>query len=144
MVVSTLSTQKQDSSVLLLVHQQNQTRTLLFLQKRIQSTQTVPLQKTAMFGGKESDIQQRVTLLTGRATHAQHSLRTRLLRVKKWHIQTHALQHQQDSVHVSLQNGKIQRVYLFLQSSSVDAAHQQYLSYTSHAHGTTVYSSVLS
>lgn len=123
---------------------QKATRTLLFLLKRIQSLQTVHSQKTATFGGKESDILQKEILLTGKETLVLHSLKTKLLRAKKWLTRMHALQHLQSSVLVSHQNGNHQKAFLFLQSSSVDAALQQFRLFIRHAVGITVYSSVLS
>ena len=118
--------------------------TLLFLLKRILSILTVLLLKTVMYGGKESDILQRVSLLTGREILVMLFLRTSLLRVKNLLIQMHALQLLLSSVHVSHLTGNLQKVYLFLLSSLVVAALQLYLSYTRHAAGTTVYSLDLS
>ena len=139
-----LSTQKQDSSELLQEHLQKATRTLSYQLKRTQFTQTVLLQKTETFGGKESDTQLKVTWLTGKVRLAQHSKKTKLLREKKWHIQTLALQLQLVSVHVSHLTGNLQKVFLFLLSSLVDAVHQQFHWYTRLVHGNTVYSLDLS
>ena len=139
-----LSTLKQDSLVLHQEQANSQTKTLLFLLLKTQSLQTVLLQKMEMFGGKELVILQKVILLTGKAIHALHSLRTRLLKVKKWLTQMHALQLLQNSVHVSLLTGKARKVYQSVQFSLVDAALQLYHLYIRLVLGNTVYSWVLS
>ena len=61
-------------------------------------------------------------------------------KVKKWLIQMLASQLQLTNVHVSLQNGKIQKVYLFLLSYLVVVVHLQFLLYINQETGTTVYS----
>ena len=102
------------------------------------------LQKTEMSGGKESVIQQKASLLTGKETHATLFQKTSLLRVKNSLIRTHALQHLQNSVLVSLLTGSPLKVYQSAQSCSVDAARQLFRSYTRAATGITVYSLDLS
>ena len=138
------STQKLDSSVLLQELRLNQIKMPLFLLKRTQSLQTVLLQKMAMFGGKELVILQKENLLTGKEIHEMLFQKTNLQKVKNLHIQMHALQLLQDSVHVSLLNGNLQKVYQFLLFCLVDVVLQLYLLYIRLVLGNTVYSLVLS
>ena len=138
------STQKLDSSVLLQELLLNQIKMPLFLLKRTQSLQTVLLQKMAMFGGKELVILQKENLLTGKEIHEMLFQKTNLQKVKNLHIQMHALQLLQDSVHVSLLNGNLQKVYQFLLFCLVDVVLQLYLLYIRLVLGNTVYSLVLS
>ena len=138
------STQKLDSSVLLQELLLNQIKMPLFLLKRTQSLQTVLLQKMAMFGGKELVILQKENLLTGKEIHVMLFQKTNLQKVKNLHIQMHALQLLQDSVHVSLLNGNLQKVYQFLLFCLVDVVLQLYLLYIRLVLGNTVYSLVLS
>ena len=144
MVAFMQSTQKLDSSVLLQELRLNQIKMPLFLLKRTQSLQTVLLQKMAMFGGKELVILQKENLLTGKEIHVMLFQKTNLQKVKNLHIQMHALQLLQDSVHVSLLNGNPQKVYQFLLFCLVDVVLQLYLLYIRLVLGNTVYSLVLS
>ena len=97
-----------------------------------------------MSGGKESDILQRATWLTGRVRPARHSPRTRLPRAKRWLTRTHALPLLQSSVRVSQKNGKTPKVFRFLQSCSAVAARLPFRWYIRPATGTTAYSLALS
>ena len=138
------STQKLDSSVLLQELRLNQIKMPLFLLKRTQSLQTVLLQKMEMFGGKELVILQKENLLTGKEIHVMLFQKINLQKVRNLHIQMLALQLLLVSVLVLLQNGNLQKVFLFLLSCLVDAALLLYLLYIRLVLGNTVYSWVLS
>ena len=100
------------------------------------------LQRTRMYGGKESDTMHRASLLTGTEMSGSRTRKTRARHLLLTRIQDS--QHLLHSAHALHLNGKILQEYQSLLSSSVVEDLRQFLSYICHATGIMVYSLVLS